>query len=89
MGSKVYVLSGRTGSLMYMAPEVYLGNPYNEKVQFNSKIQNSNSISMRRCVRAPYVGFPPGRISSDVRNCLYSAGIRHTTFTHASSIDST
>lgn len=27
-----YQLSGRTGSLMYMAPEVFKSEPYNEKV---------------------------------------------------------
>jgi serine/threonine protein kinase len=27
-------LTGQTGSLMYMAPEVYLQQPYNEKVGF-------------------------------------------------------
>jgi serine/threonine protein kinase len=32
----MYELSGNTGSLRYMAPEVALGNPYNHKVDIYS-----------------------------------------------------
>lgn len=32
-GSQTFDLTGRTGSLMYMAPEVFHEQPYNEKVR--------------------------------------------------------
>lgn len=32
----LYELSGNTGSMRYMAPEVALGNPYNHKVDVYS-----------------------------------------------------
>lgn len=44
-GAAAFNLTGRTGSLMYMAPEVYLQQPYNEKV----------GVIMFRCVPIPCV----------------------------------
>ena len=35
-GQEAYVMTGKTGSLRYMAPEVYLNLPYNEKVDVYS-----------------------------------------------------
>ena len=35
--SEKYAMTGGTGSMRYMAPEVALGKPYNEKVDVYSK----------------------------------------------------
>jgi hypothetical protein len=48
--SAKYELTGQTGSLMYMAPEVYNGQPYNEKVGGSSGMGARTRGPLHACI---------------------------------------
>ncbi|GIM14536.1 hypothetical protein Vretimale_17447, partial [Volvox reticuliferus] len=46
----VYGLTGQAGSCMYMAPEVFRGEPYNEKVDGRLAVRERNGLMVSRMV---------------------------------------